>query len=215
MVAKNFQFICGAMSGPVFVGTTLILGVMRAHYSQLRYPVSMLALGSSGWVQVTNFLITGILVLVFALGLWRHYRTSRVMTLSAMLIVLLALTIIGAGVFPTDGISAQLHGPASLTWHHTLHGLLHRVFASTGFFVLPMSSFVMACQFCRWRQNGWALYSLISGIATLVFFLLLADTIEQTTALAGYAGLYERISIVIGLGWLSILALKLSKSPAG
>jgi len=179
MVAKNFQFICGAMSGPVFVGTTLILGVMRAHYSQLRYPVSMLALGSSGWVQVTNFLITGILVLVFALGLWRHYRTSRVMTLSAMLIVLLALTIIGAGVFPTDGISAQLHGPASLTWHHTLHGQLHRVFASTGFFVLPMSSFAMACQFCRWRQNGWALYSLISGISSLVFCWLTRSSTQR------------------------------------
>lgn len=214
MVTMKCQFICGAVSGPLFVLTFLIEGVMREHYSQMHTPVSMLALGSLGWVQVTNFLITGVLVLAFATGLWRRYQATRAVSLSAMLLMILALTIIGAGVFPADGISAQPHAAISQTWRHSLHGILHHYFAATAFFVLPASSFVMACQFCKWRQKGWAVYSVISGIGSLVFFYLLAQAIERTHGIGGYAGLYERMSIVIGLGWLSVLAVKVLTSPA-
>ncbi len=214
MVTMKCQFICGVISGPLFILTFIIEGVMRKHYSQLHNPVSLLALGSFGWVQVVNFLITGLLVLVFANGMWRHYRTSRAMSISASLIAILAFGIIGAGVFTTDGSSVQYHGLLAQTWHLSDEGILHRFFAGSTFFLLPASSFVMACQFCKWEEKGWAIYSVISGIGALFFFFLLANAIEQSHGSIGYAGLYERISIVIGLGWLSILAMKLLRTPA-
>jgi hypothetical protein len=213
MVTMKCQFICGALSGPLFILTFIIEGVMRKHYSEVSNPVSMLALGSFGWVQVINFLITGVLVLAFANGLWRRYRTSPVMSASASLIAILAFGIIGAGVFTTDAGVVQLHGLLNQTWHLSLHGLFHRCFAASTFLVLPASSFVMARQFCQWRQTGWAIYSLLSGIGSLLFFFLLAHAIDLTDGVGGYAGLYERISIVIGLGWLSILAVKLLRAP--
>jgi len=214
MVTMKCQLICGAVSGPLFILTFVIEGVMRTHYSQLHNPVSLLALGSFGWVQVVNFLITGVLVLVFANGLWRRYRTSRAMSISASLIAILAFGIIGAGVFTMDGSGVQYQGILTQTLHLSPHGILHRLFAGSTFCILPASSFVMACQFCKWQQKGWAIYSVISGMGALFFFFLLANAIDQSHGSIGYAGLYERISIVIGLGWLSVLAMKLLRTPA-
>lgn len=67
--------LCGAVAGPLFVLVFLIEGATRADYSSLRHPVSSLAIGDLGWVQTVNFLITGSLVVAFAIGL--HLDVSQ------------------------------------------------------------------------------------------------------------------------------------------
>jgi hypothetical protein len=60
---------CGVIGAPLFVGAFLIEGATRADYDPLRHPVSSLALGESGWMQVANFIVAGLLMLAFACGL--------------------------------------------------------------------------------------------------------------------------------------------------
>ncbi|MGZ3611428.1 MAG: DUF998 domain-containing protein, partial [Ktedonobacteraceae bacterium] len=67
--------ICGVIAGPLFVTTLLIEGVTRANYNPWRHPGSSLALGDFGWVQDINFLVGGLLILAFAIGL-RHLLRS-------------------------------------------------------------------------------------------------------------------------------------------
>lgn len=50
---------CGVVAGPLFVAVFLVEGATRAAYSPLRHPVSSLALGVDGWMQVANFAIAG------------------------------------------------------------------------------------------------------------------------------------------------------------
>ena len=70
-VATTALLVCGAIAGPLFVIAFLIEGATRADYNPLRHPVSSLALGDNGWTQTANFIITGLLMLAFAVGLRR------------------------------------------------------------------------------------------------------------------------------------------------
>lgn len=208
MKNAKLQLVCGAIAGPLFILTFIIEDALRAHYNPVHNLVSSLEYGRLGWIQVGNFLITGVLVMVFAIGLWRRYRTVHDMVWGAWLIGILAIGIIGAGIFTTDAV---LSHPAAttMTQHSTFHGLLHKLFSVGAFFVLPASSFVVAHRLAKWRLRGWAIYSVLSGIGTLVFFFLSAYAIAIPRSFIGDAGLYERISIIIGLSWLSLFAIKL------
>jgi hypothetical protein len=52
---------CSTAAGPLFVTVFVLEGVRRPDFKPLRHPVSSLALGSRGWVQVTNFAAAGAL----------------------------------------------------------------------------------------------------------------------------------------------------------
>jgi hypothetical protein len=48
----------GLVAGPLFVGTFLVEGLTWDGYQPMRHPVSSLALGQHGWLQVANFAVT-------------------------------------------------------------------------------------------------------------------------------------------------------------
>jgi hypothetical protein len=68
----------------------------RSRYNPLRQPVSDLAIGEYGWMQIANFVITGFLFLAFAIGL-----RQKLLPLGAiwgpLIIGFFALGLIGAG----------------------------------------------------------------------------------------------------------------------
>lgn len=57
---------CGLAAGPVFVAVFSAEGAVREGYSPSRHPVSSLALGPRGWIQASNFAVTGTLLLAAA-----------------------------------------------------------------------------------------------------------------------------------------------------
>src|SRR5262245_5709996 len=97
--------MCGAIAGPLFVVVFLIEGATRADYNPLRHPVSSLALGDDGWIQTANFIVTGLLMLAYAIGLWRALRRRGGSRWGPLLVGIVAIGLIGAGFFPTDPLS--------------------------------------------------------------------------------------------------------------
>lgn len=67
----------GALAGSLFTAAWIIEGTLTAHYDPLRHHVSSLVLGEFGWMQVANFIISGLLLVGFAIGLWRHGAMPR------------------------------------------------------------------------------------------------------------------------------------------
>jgi hypothetical protein len=53
---------CG-LAPALFVAVVLVEGAIRPGYDPLHHFGSELSLGSGGWIQVTNFIVTGLLVL--------------------------------------------------------------------------------------------------------------------------------------------------------
>jgi len=150
---------CGAVGPPLFVIAFLIEGATRSHYSPLRHPVSSLSIGEFGWVQQANFMVTGALMIGFAIGLRLTARRTGGGRSTPVLIGLFGLGLIGAGVFTADPISGFPPGTPMTAVIRSVQGRLHDLAGTPVFFGLPAACIVMARQFARTGRRGWALYS--------------------------------------------------------
>jgi len=204
---------CGVLAGPLFIVTFLIEGATRADYNPLRHPVSSLALGNLGWIQAVNFLITGLLLIVFAVGLW---RTLQPAFWRSFLVGLVGIGLIGAGLFVTDPVSGYPPGTSLMMAEYSTAGRIHDLFSILTFLGLPLTCLMFGFRFLRARKYGWAVYSAGSGIAMFVFFVLASMGFSQIPGYTDLAGLFQRLSIVSGLGWISLLAFHMLNSlPRG
>lgn len=181
--------VCGVIGGPLFVLVFLIEGATRTHYNPLQQPVSDLAIREFGWMQVANFVITGLLFLAFAIGLRRELLPLGGVW-GPVVLGLFALGLIGAGIFTGDR-----------------HPLLHNLCGIPVFFGLPIACFIFARLFLRLRKRGWAAYSVITGLAMLAMFVLAAIGFGERAGLAGLAGVFQRLSIITGWSWITLLAI--------
>ncbi len=127
---------CGVIGGPLFVVAFVVEGATRAGYDPLRHPVSSLALGGSGWTQVANFIVAGLLMLAFAVGLRRALRPPGGSTWGPLLVGVWAVALLGAGVFVTDPVSGYPPGAPDRLSGYSWHGALHDLFSLPGFVAL-------------------------------------------------------------------------------
>jgi hypothetical membrane protein len=204
---------CGAIGPLLFIVAFLIEGATRPNYSAWHHFVSSLSQGEGGWMQITNFLLCGVLVFCFAIGLRRVLHSGKGSTWGPILLGIFGLCLIGAGLFVTDPLLGYPPGEPSTP---TLHGVLHMLLSLVAFIALPAACFVLARRFAGdpvWR--GWAFYSIATGILVVVFFII-TDLVASLNP-NGPAGLFQRLSIIIGWGWISLLALRLmsKKAPIG
>lgn len=104
---------CGVIGPPLFVLVFLVAGTFApAGYSVLRHPVSSFAIGELGWVHVANFLVTGGLLLAYAVGLRSALRAFGGSFWVPVLVGLLAIGLTGcSSVSPSSSA-----GPGSPPW---------------------------------------------------------------------------------------------------
>jgi hypothetical membrane protein len=197
--------LAGGAIGPLlFIVVFLIEGATRPHYSVWQDAVSALSLGEGGWMQITNFIVCGALVLGFAIGLRRVLRTGRGSTWGPILLGIVGLAMIVAGIFVTDPGLGYPHEASTIIL--TVHGTIHSLISLCAFISLPAACFVLARRDAADRASrGWAWYSLATGLLAVVFFVLTA----VVTALNGPAGLMQRIFLIIGWSWIASLAIRL------
>lgn len=205
----------GAIGPLLFITVFLITGATRAGYTALRYPVSSLAIGDLGWIQTANFLMIGTLLCVFAGGVRRALRGSRGSVWGPLLIGLAGIGLFGAGVFTSDPVYGYPASAPLALAQFTTHGHLHDVFSLLFFIGLPAACFVFCRRFGAMGQWGWVVYSILSGMGMLVAFGLAGKGFTQTPSLVNVAGVFQRLSISIGLIWIALLAFHLlsQKSP--
>jgi len=201
--------ICGVIAGPLFVTAFLIQGAIRPDYNPLRHSISTLELGSEfGWIQSLNFIVAGLLMLVFAVGVRRMLRSEMRSTWGPLLIGLWAVGLIGAGIFATDpdiGYPPKTPYPIQ----DSMHGVLHNLSAGLGFPALVVACLVFARWFAVRRERGWAFYSAVSGVVLLISVVLASYAFPRTEGLGLFGGLFQRIAVVCGWGWLTALAIHL------
>jgi hypothetical protein len=204
---------CGAIGGPLFVAVFLVEGATRADYDPLRHPVSSLALGPSGWVQGADFLVAGLLTLAFAVGLRLALRPPGGSTWGPLLVGVWAFGLLGAGIFVTDPVSGYPPGAPDRLLGYSWHGALHDLFSLLAFVALAAAYFVFGRWFATRGERGWAIYSAVSGLAFAVAFVLSSAGFGQAESLVGLAGLFQRLAVAVGFGWLTLLAVRFLRSP--
>jgi hypothetical membrane protein len=194
--------------GPtLFVVSFLTQGALRPEYDPLRHPISSLALGGpAGWVQSATFLLTGGLVTAYAWGL-RRCGLGRWLPI---LVAAVGLGLVGAGIFPADPINGYPPGspvpaPATTT------GRVHDLSSTPVFIALPAACLVFAARMARAGNRRWARYSRITAAVFLGCFVLSAVGFGGVDPLVATGGLWQRLCIVVGFGWLAGVATWLSR----
>lgn len=192
----------------------MIEGATRPGYSAWHNFVSSLSLSDQGWMQIVNFLVCGLLVLCFVVGLKIVVRSGKGATWGPILLGIFGLGLIASGIFVTDaslGYPPGSHGSGPQTLHGTIHGVAGLlVFGS-----VAAASIVMARRFVgnsAWK--GWAIYSLATGVLVAVLFVVttVVSALDENGVFSNApVGLLQRISIIIGWGWVALLAFRLAR----
>lgn len=194
----------GAVAGPLFVATFRIEGARRPDYNPRRHPVSSLALGPHGWTQTANFLATGILVLSGAAGLRNAAAsdTSRSIAIPS-LVSAAGIGLITSAALPTDPVSGYPPGTPATPEQPTSHGTAHGFAALAIFLGLPTAAGLDALRAAHAGHPMRAIFSILSSLGMLTTARLFSAGFQQQARLVDRAGLFQRISIALGFGWLT------------
>jgi hypothetical protein len=160
---------CGIVAGPLFLAAWLIQAFTRDGFDPSRHPLSLLSLGELGWIQIANFVVTGLLYVACAIGMWRVLHPGRSGTWGPLLVGGLGIGLILAGSFTTDpGAGFPPGAPAGAPEQLSWHGVLHEV----GFVVALVSwtaaCFVLVRRFVALRRGGWLAACVATPLAVLV-----------------------------------------------
>jgi hypothetical protein len=153
---------------------------------------SGLALGPYGAAQVANFVASGLLLALFALGLHCEVANRRGSTSPGPALLFVAGVAMALMGFRTDPI--QRVGPRSL------RGLIH-----DSAFVIFVLAFLAALFFLWWslrkdaRWQRHARYTLATGISAVLLLLL--------------PGVAYYLFLVALLAWIEVTAIRLSRPP--
>ena len=70
----QYMLGAGVIVGPFYLAVGLIQALVRDGFDPARHPLSVLANGPGGWVQVANLAICGLMVIAAAIGIQRVIR---------------------------------------------------------------------------------------------------------------------------------------------
>jgi Protein of unknown function (DUF998) len=218
------QLLCGAIAGPLFTVAFTAIGATRAGYDWERLPVSSLAIGRHGWLQRTNFVVAGVLYSCAGGGLRRSASPRIGPRAVPALVTAVGVGLIGSGMFVTDPVGgfppgtpdgAGLDGAGSGTTAPTLAGRLHNLFAIPIFAGIPVAAMASAATALRNRDYQWAGFSAASGLAMVGSFVMFGSAFGNGSRLADNGGIFQRLSIACGCGWLTALSIRALPRKAG
>jgi hypothetical protein len=210
---KSKYFLWGGIiGGPLFVITYMIEGFFRDHYNWLRHPVSGLAIGDYGWMQIANFFVTGSCFLFFAYGLYKTLKPPFNKTSAAILFSIIGIGLIGAGIFTTDPIVGYPPELPYQNYQFSVQGHLHNAFSLPVFIGIMTACFSFRKKFKLIGEQTWAVYSFYTGITMIVLFGLAGFGFADVVPFKDYSGLLQRCAIMTGWFWISAVALYFYRS---
>ena len=192
----SFLALAGVVGPIVLITANLVATFSIPGYNPIRDSISSLAWTPIGWLQSIGFLITGLLVEVFAVGLLFSIRGARGFRLGIGLLVFFGFGLLLFGAFREDPVC----GP------HTLQGTIHTITAATVFSIFPIASLLIALSLRKdsYWQGLFPHTIAMTGLASafVIGHLCLAAKLS-------WLGLYERILVANTAIWVEIMAIRL------
>ena len=194
----------GAAAGPFYVVVGIGQILTREGFDWTQHALSLMSNGPLGWIQMANFIVSGLLVIAGALGLRRATAAGRGRLAAPILIGIYGISLIGAGFFVADPALGFPPGtpdgpPASIT----SHGLLHFVCGGIGFLALIASCFVMAARYAKETRSAWAAFSIATGV---LFFGGFAGIASGSGSRALTVAFY--FAVLLAWTWLTLFLLE-------
>ena len=208
-------FLWAGVAAPiVFTTVYLVDGATRTGYDPMRHQVSLLALGDRGWLMTVNFLVTGVLLLAFAVGLRAWLRDGRGALATPVAIAVAGVGLLLAGIFPTQPLFGYPPGtPEGMAIDVTPASFAHLLGAFLFIFGLIAAALSFAVRSWRGGSRGWAIGSLAVAALAFVSFGASGGGPSGQLLFPDVSGLLQRVALISGMGWVLALALAAIDAP--
>lgn len=198
----RFSALCG-MAAPLLFGFTVgILGSLRPGYSHASQMMSELGETGAPLAPAMNLLGlagTGILMVLFSLGLRDGLGRTRAATAGSLLVAGAGILYLVMAAFSCD--------PGCIAT--TPAGAIHMVAGLLATVVAILSAFVIG--YALRGQEGWEAYSVYS----LVTGVLVLATLPVFLSAGASAGAWQRVLVGLLFLWMEVIALRLFLFASG
>jgi hypothetical protein len=192
----------GVIAGPVYIVVALAQAVTRDGFDLARHQWSLLSNGANGWIQIANFVVTGMMVIAFAVGLHRALEPGRGARWAPRLIGVYGASLIAAGIFRADPALGFPVGapeqPTAISWH----GMLHFASGGIGFTCLAIACFILGSRYSAEGRRGWAAFCRLTGAVFLVGFAMVASSGGNRAANLAFVA-----AIILVWTWMTCVAV--------
>jgi hypothetical protein len=198
--------LCGMVAGPFYLAVGLIQALVRDGFDFARHPLSLLANGPGGWIQTANFVLSGLLVIVAAVGFGRVLGSRpRAVT---WFLAGFGASMIAAALFPADPVDGFPIGtPEGYPTSISTPGLIHFIAGTLGFVCLAVSCFFAAPAMSHRNAKALAWLSFLSGLAVLMGF------VGGIFVPMGTFGIW--FAVVVGWTWIALMSLHFHRLALG
>ena len=193
MALQQIGAWAGIIAPILFTVLVIVESLLRSGYSQIYNYISDLGVGPYAIIQNANFIILGLLSLVFALGFGRTLAASSGRRARSVV-----------GIIVVFGLGTTMFAGASLLF---IAYFAYTLTAFIAFFT------IIAAQLLTWRSlknsdgktwGRYRAYSLISGLLSLVLLFVFSSTLSTA-----YHGATERVFVAVPLIWIEVTGIKL------
>lgn len=184
----------GVVAGPFYLIVSLVQVPFNPGFDLTRHPLSLLMLGDAGWIQMTNLILSGLMVSAAAVGFLRAPDRARV---AGWLVAVYGVCLVGSGIFPPDPMAGFPPGSEMATTLG-LSGLLHFAFGAAGFVTLGIAAIAYGSRSARLGQRGWAIGCRVAGAVIILGFF---GGAALSAGPAGVASLW--LTVLVGWAWLA------------
>lgn len=197
----------GVLAGPFYIIVGLIEAFMREGFDITRHSLSLLSLGNFGWIHISLFILTGLLVISATIGIKKSLKTGIGHVWAPLLIGIYGLSLIAAGIFIPDASSGfPPVTPEGMPSTMSFHGIMHFMSGGIGFLSFIIACFILAKRFKSNSEQKWSIFSLATGIIFLLGFIGISSGSGNPLTIFGFW-----VSLIFAWTWLSLLSLKLKR----
>ncbi|QDY77648.1 DUF998 domain-containing protein [Streptomyces qinzhouensis] len=167
-VGTRTLLTCAAVAGPLWVAVSIAQVLTREGFEPTKHPLSQLATGSLGWLQITNFVIAGILATAGAAGLRRVMRGTAGGVAVPRLVRVIGIGMVAAGLLtmdPADGfpVGTPEGVPETMSWH----GYGHMIAGSVTFTSMIAAGYLLGRHFSRLGNRRLAVAARVAATVKL------------------------------------------------
>jgi len=160
---------CGVIAGPVFVAAAIVQILTRDGFDLRRHPLSLLSVGEHGWIQVTNFVLAGILSILFSIGMARLLTDGPGSRWGPRFCALFGIGLVIGGIFKADpALGFPVGAPEGYPSHLSSHAMVHAFAPPLAFLSLIGGLLVIARRFAAEGLRRTATFSRIAAAVCLV-----------------------------------------------
>jgi hypothetical membrane protein len=160
---------CGVIVGPLFVATAIAQILTRDGFDLRRHPLSLLSVGEHGWIQVTNFILAGILSILFSMGMARVLTDGPGSRWGPRFCALFGIGLVIGGIFKADpALGFPVGAPEGYPSHLSSHAMVHAFAPPLAFLSLIGGLLVIARRFAAEGLRRTAVVSRVAAAVCLV-----------------------------------------------